>query len=53
MIVAARHQAAALEEEPDVVDEVEEDNPTETQKVEFDDKMGAKVNHYKIVIDTR
>ncbi|KAF9802062.1 hypothetical protein SFRURICE_004313 [Spodoptera frugiperda] len=39
---AARHQAAALEEEPDVVDEVEEDNPTETQKVEFDDKMGAK-----------
>uniref|UniRef100_A0A2A4JB48 DDRGK domain-containing protein 1 n=1 Tax=Heliothis virescens TaxID=7102 RepID=A0A2A4JB48_HELVI len=39
---AARHQAAAFEEEPDVVEEADEENPTEAQKVDFDDKMGAK-----------
>ncbi|KAJ8723168.1 hypothetical protein PYW08_003080 [Mythimna loreyi] len=39
---AARHQAAALEEEPEVADEVEEENAQETAKVDFDDKMGAK-----------
>lgn len=39
---AARNQVAALEEEPEVLDEPDEENNQETQKVEFDDKMGAK-----------
>ncbi|CAG9787629.1 unnamed protein product [Diatraea saccharalis] len=39
---AARHHAA-LEEEPEVANEVENDSmPETTTKVEFDDKMGAK-----------
>ncbi|XP_075975285.1 DDRGK domain-containing protein 1-like [Anticarsia gemmatalis] len=38
---AARNQAA-LEEEPEMVDEPDDDHQQETQKVEFDDKMGAK-----------
>lgn len=40
---AARNQAAAFDEEAEAVEEPDEDNPQETQKVEFDDKMGAKV----------
>ncbi|XP_026744464.1 DDRGK domain-containing protein 1 [Trichoplusia ni] len=39
---AARHQAAAVEEEPDFVDESDEDAPRETVKVDLEDKMGAK-----------
>lgn len=42
VFTAARHQAA-FEEEPDVADEAEEENAAETQKVDFEDKMGAKV----------
>ncbi|CAB3246814.1 unnamed protein product [Arctia plantaginis] len=39
---AARNQAAAFDEEAEAVEEPDEDNPQETQKIEFDDKMGAK-----------
>ncbi|GBP34780.1 DDRGK domain-containing protein 1 [Eumeta japonica] len=40
---AARTQAALLEEEVPAAEEAEEDAvPTTTQKVDFDDKMGAK-----------
>lgn len=43
-LLAARHQAALLEEEPDVDNEQDEENAPEAQKIEFpDDKMGAKV----------
>ncbi|XP_045769336.1 DDRGK domain-containing protein 1 [Maniola jurtina] len=39
---AARHQAALIEEEPGAAEDVEEDGIPEAEKVEFDDKMGAK-----------
>ncbi|XP_034828941.1 DDRGK domain-containing protein 1 [Maniola hyperantus] len=39
---AARHQAALIEEEPGAADDVEEDGIPEAEKVEIDDKMGAK-----------
>ncbi|XP_060801579.1 DDRGK domain-containing protein 1, partial [Amyelois transitella] len=40
---AARHQAALVEEDPDLVEEAEEDAiPETTQKVDFEDRMGAK-----------
>lgn len=49
-IIAARHQAAAVEEEPDFVDESDEDAPRETVKVDLEDKMGAKVQSQLIFI---
>lgn len=42
-MLAARNQAALIEEEPDIVEEVDDEDVQDTQKVEFDDKMGAKV----------
>lgn len=43
--LAARHQGDVLEEEPGAANEAEEENVAEAgQRVEFDDKMGAKVN---------
>ncbi|OWR46603.1 DDRGK domain-containing protein 1 [Danaus plexippus] len=38
---AARHQAPLIEEEPNAADDAEDGIP-EAEKVEFDDKMGAK-----------
>ncbi|XP_039754718.1 DDRGK domain-containing protein 1 isoform X2 [Pararge aegeria] len=38
----ARHQAALIEEEPGMVEEEEDGVIPEAEKVEFDDKMGAK-----------
>ncbi|CAK1585660.1 unnamed protein product [Parnassius mnemosyne] len=39
---AARHQAALIEEEPGAAEDIEEEGIPEAQKIEFDDKMGAK-----------
>ncbi|XP_041979774.1 DDRGK domain-containing protein 1 [Aricia agestis] len=39
---AARHQAALIEEEPGAADDIEDEEVQDNQKVEFDDKMGAK-----------
>ncbi|KAG6440758.1 hypothetical protein O3G_MSEX001532 [Manduca sexta] len=39
---AARHQAAFLEEEPVEAEEVDEETPGTSQKVDFEDRMGAK-----------
>lgn len=42
--LAARHQAAFAEDDPALAEDVAEEGPAETtQKVDFDDKMGAKV----------
>lgn len=39
---AARHQAALVEEEPGVAEEIDEESPPEAPRLEIDDKMGAK-----------
>ncbi|KAJ0183470.1 hypothetical protein K1T71_001446 [Dendrolimus kikuchii] len=39
---AARHQAALLEEEAGPLEEIDEESPPEAQKLEFEDKIGAK-----------
>lgn len=43
-LLAVRNQAA-IEEEPAILEDADDDAPVEAKdKVEFDDKMGAKVN---------
>lgn len=43
---AARH-ATPLEEEPNIVEEVQDEEQHDVETVEFDDKMGTKVSLLK------
>lgn len=45
-VIAARNQAAFEEEEPGVAEEADEEGGQDGQKLDFDDKMGAKVRAY-------